>query len=327
MNIKFKKGTSILVTGSAGFIGFHVAKKLLEMGVRVIGIDNLNNYYDVNLKKDRNNILKKYKNYKFCKGDLANLNFIKKVLNSEKIDKVCHLAAQPGVRYSLINPQAYIQSNLIAFSHLIEEVRKHKIKDFIYASSSSVYGKNKKTPFSVEDNVDRPISLYAATKKSNELIAHAYHHLFGINCTGLRFFTVYGPYSRPDMSPIIFSKAISQNQVIKVFNYGKMKRDFTYIDDIVDGVLSALHHSYPYEIFNLGNNRPINLQYFIALLEKNIGQKAKKKLLPMQPGDILSTAADIKNSQKKLGFTPKTPIEEGIKKFTDWYKEYYKKNA
>ena len=324
MNIKFKKHTTILVTGSAGFIGFHVAKTLLEMGLRIIGLDNLNDYYDVKLKKDRNNILKKYKNYQFYKGDLQNLNFIKKIFNTNKIDKVCHLAAQPGVRYSLINPHLYIQSNIVGFTNLLEETKNHKIKDFIYASSSSVYGNNKKIPFSVKDNVNQPISLYAATKKSNELLAYTYHHLFGINCTGLRFFTVYGPYSRPDMSPIIFSKAITKNQTIKVFNYGKMKRDFTYIDDIVAGVVSALYHSYPYEIFNLGNNRPIELKYFISLLEKNIGRKAKKKMLAIQPGDMLTTAADIKNSQKKLGFKPKTPIEKGLKKFVDWYKEYYK---
>jgi len=324
MNKKFKKGTTILVTGSAGFIGFHVAKKLLDLNVNVIGLDNLNNYYDVQLKENRNKILKKYKNYKFYKGDLKDQKFIKKVLDENKINKVCHLAAQAGVRYSLKNPQAYIQSNLVGFANLIEEVRLHNIKDFIYASSSSVYGKNKKIPFSVEDNVDNPISLYAATKKSNELMAHTYHHLFGINCTGLRFFTVYGPYGRPDMATFLFTNAIYNNKAIEVFNYGKMKRDFTYIDDIVDGVISSLLNPVPYEIFNLGNNKPVELKYFIEIIEKNIGKTAKKKMMAMQPGDVVATYADIKSSRKKLGFNPQTSIEEGLKKFVAWYKKYYK---
>lgn len=324
MSIKFKKNTTILVTGSAGFIGFHVTKKLLDMGVRVIGLDNLNNYYDVKLKKDRNSILKKYKKYKFYQGDLKNLNFIKKIFNNHDINKICHLAAQAGVRYSLLNPHIYIQSNIVGFTNLIDEAKNHKVKDFIYASSSSIYGNNKKIPFSVKDNVDHPISLYAASKKSNELIAHTYHHLYGMNCTGLRFFTVYGPYGRPDMASFIFTKAILKNQPIKVFNFGKMKRDFTYIDDIVSGVIAALHHSYPYEIFNLGNNRPIELEHFIKLLEKNIGKKAKKEMLPIQAGDVPKTFADIKNSRRKLNFSPKTPVEKGLKKFIAWYKEYYK---
>lgn len=323
MDIKLKKGTTILVTGSAGFIGFSVAKKLLDMEIKVIGIDNLSDYYDVKLKKDRNKILKDYKNYQFYKGDLSDAKFVKQVFDHHHIDKVCHLAAQPGVRYSLINPQAYIKSNLVGFANLIEEIRQHKIKDFVYASSSSVYGKNEKIPFAVEDRVDHPISLYAATKKSNELIAHTYHHLYGLNCTGLRFFTVYGPYGRPDMSPILFADAISKNKPVKVFNYGKMKRDFTYIDDIVEGVVSALAHPYPYEIFNLGNNKPVELLYFIELMEKNLGKIAKKNMMTMQPGDVVATYADIKNSQAKLGFNPKTPIEEGIKKFLAWYKKYY----
>lgn len=328
MKTKLKKGSTILVTGSAGFIGFSVAKKLLDTGVKVIGIDNLNDYYDVKLKQDRNKILKKYKNYKFYKDDLSDTKFVKKVFANNtttklRIDKVCHLAAQPGVRYSLTNPKAYIQSNLVGFANIIEEVRQHKIKDFVYASSSSIYGKNEKIPFSVEDRVDCPISLYAATKKSNELIAHVYHHLYGINCTGLRLFTVYGPYGRPDMSPILFTKAIFNNEEIKVFNYGKMQRDFTYIDDIVEGVISALANPYPYKIFNLGNNKPVKLEYFIELLEKNIGKAAKKKPMPIQPGDVVNTYADIKQSQQKLGFNPQTSIEEGVKKFIAWYKEYY----
>ncbi|MFA6604417.1 MAG: NAD-dependent epimerase/dehydratase family protein [Patescibacteria group bacterium] len=327
MNIKFKKNTTILVTGSAGFIGFHVAKKLLEMGVRVVGLDSLSDYYDVNLKKDRNKILKKFNNYKFYKGNLTNLKFVKKVLATNKIDKVCHLAAQAGVRYSLTHPQTYIQSNIVGFANLIDEVKNHKIKDFIYASSSSVYGKNQKLPFSVDDNVDKPISLYAASKKADELIAHTYHHLYGLNCTGLRFFTVYGPYGRPDMALFLFTKAILANQTIKVFNHGQMKRDFTYIDDIVDGVLSALYHSYPYEIFNLGNNKSVKLQHFIELIEKNLAKKTTKKMMPMQAGDVSDTFADIKHSQAKLKFKPQTNIEDGIKKFITWYKDYYRPNG
>jgi len=323
MNINFPKDTTILVTGSAGFIGFHVAKKLLDIGVNVIGIDNLNDYYDVQLKKDRNKILKEFDNYKFYKGDLKDLDFVKKVLNENKIDKVCHLAAQAGVRHSLSHPHTYIQSNIVAFTNLIEEVKNHNIKDFVYASSSSVYGNNKKIPFSVDDNVDKPISLYAATKKANELIAHSYHHLYGVNCTGLRFFTVYGPYGRPDMAPILFAQAISNNDSIKVFNHGQMRRDFTYIDDIVDGVVSALYHSYPYEIFNLGNNKAIELNYFIELLEKKFNKKATKEMLDMQAGDVVETMADIDYSKQKLDFNPQTSIEEGIRKFVTWYKEYY----
>jgi len=324
MNMNFKKNTTILVTGSAGFIGFHVAKKLLDLNINVIGLDNLSNYYDVKLKEDRNSILKKYPNYKFYKGDLVNIDFVKKVLDENKIDKVCHLAAQAGVRYSLKHPEVYIQSNVVGFANLIEEVKNHKIKDFIYASSSSVYGNNEKIPFSVDDNVDHPISIYAATKKTNELIAHAYHHLYGLNCTGLRFFTAYGPYGRPDMALFLFTKDILNNKAIKVFNHGKMKRDFTYIDDIVNGVLSALHNSYSYEIFNLGNNKSIDLEYFIELIEKNLGKKAKKEMLELQAGDIANTFADIDYSKEKLDFDPQITIEDGIKKFIDWYKDYYK---
>ena len=320
----FEKNTSILVTGSAGFIGFHTALALLEKNISVIGVDNLNNYYDPKLKLDRNKILKKFDNYQFYKGDLKNLDFVKKIFDENpKINKVCHLAAQAGVRYSITNPHIYIQSNIVGFTNLIEEAKNHDIKDFIYASSSSVYGHNHKIPFSVKDNVDKPISLYAATKKTNELIAHSYHHLFGMNCTGLRFFTVYGPYGRPDMAPILFSEAITKNKTIKVFNHGRMKRDFTYIDDIVAGILSALYHSYPYEIFNLGNNQAIELNYFIKLLEKELGKSAKKQMLAMQAGDVLETSADIKYSKQKLNFKPQTSIEVGIKKFVTWYKEYY----
>lgn len=315
---------TILVTGSAGFIGFHTTKALLEQGAKVIGLDNLNNYYDPSLKEARNEILKKYENYKFYKGDLENLEFIKKIFTDNHIDKICHLAAQAGVRYSITNPHTYIQSNIVGFTNLIEEAKNHDVKDFIYASSSSVYGKNKKIPFSTEDAVDMPISLYAASKKANELIAHSYHHLFGMNCTGLRFFTVYGPYGRPDMALFLFTKAILEDSAIKVFNHGKMKRDFTYIDDIVSGILMSLEKSYPYEIFNLGNNRSVELNYFIETIEKNLGKVAKKEMLDMQSGDVAETFADIEKSKTKLNFEPQTSIEEGIKKFLDWYREYYK---
>lgn len=318
------KNKTILVTGSAGFIGFHTTKKLLENNNTIIGIDNLNNYYDPKLKLDRNIILKKYKNYIFYKGDICDLNFIKKIFAKHKIDKVCHLAAQAGVRYSLENPHAYIQANLVGFTNLLETTKNNQIKDFIYASSSSVYGNNKKTPFSIQDPVDRPISLYAATKKANELIAYTYHHLYNMNCTGLRFFTVYGPYGRPDMALFSFTKNILANKTIKIFNYGKMERDFTYVDDIVTGIISALEKSLAYETFNLGNHKPIQLNYFIETIEKNLNKKAKKKLTAIQAGDVPKTFADIKETKKKLNWQAKTTIEEGIKKFIDWYKEYYK---
>lgn len=313
----------ILVTGSAGFIGFHVGRYLLKQKANIIGIDNFNNYYDVSLKEARNKILEEFDNFKLYRGDLKDLNFVKKVFQENKIDKVCHLAAQAGVRYSLTHPHAYIQSNLVGFTNLIDETKNAGIKTFVYASSSSVYGGNKKIPFSVEDNVSHPISLYAATKKANELIAYTYHHLYGLNCTGLRYFTVYGPWGRPDMAYFKFTKAILENKPIEVYNYGGMKRDFTYIDDIVKGTINALEKSYSYEIFNLGNNKPVRLEYFIECIEKELGKKAKKKYLPLQPGDMLETYADIERSTKMLDYYPKTSVEEGIKKFINWYKSYY----
>lgn len=314
---------NILVTGSAGFIGFHTAKKLLESGHIVIGLDNFNDYYDPQLKEDRNKILEENNHYKLYRGDLADLGFIQKIFKENKIDKICHLAAQAGVRYSLTHPHVYIQSNLVGFTNLIDEAKNHNIKDFIYASSSSVYGGNTKIPFAVTDPVDTPLSLYAATKKADELIAHTYHSLYKINCTGCRFFTVYGPWGRPDMAAWLFADAIRQDKPIDVFNFGKMKRDFTYIDDIVSGILSALDKSYAFEIFNLGNNKPIELNYFIELIEKELGKKAVKNLLPLQAGDVPSTWSDIKHTQKKLDFKPQTNIEVGIKNFINWYKKYY----
>lgn len=314
---------TILVTGSAGFIGFHLSRRLLDLGHQVIGLDNFNDYYDPSLKEARNKILEESAGYKIYRGDLADLSLIKKIFSENKIDKICHLAAQAGVRYSLTNPHVYIQSNLVGFVNLLEEAKNACIKDFIYASSSSVYGKNEKFPSSIKDNVDHPISLYAATKKSNELIAHAYHHLFGINCIGLRFFTVYGPYGRPDMALFIFADAISKNKKIQVFNHGKSKKDFTYIDDIVSGILACFDKNFSYEVFNLGNNKPTDLEYFITLIENNLGKKAEREYLPMQAGDVAMSYADIDYSKEKLGFEPKTSIEEGIKKTIGWYKNYY----
>jgi UDP-glucuronate 4-epimerase len=312
-----------LVTGSAGFIGFHLSKALLERGDEVVGLDNFNDYYDVSLKEARNKILEAFSGYKLYRGNLENLEFVKSIFEKNKIDKVCNLAAQAGVRYSLVNPHAYVQSNLVGFVNLIDEARKAGIKYFVYASSSSVYGTNEKIPFSVDDSVDRPISLYAATKKANELIAYTYHHLYGMSCTGLRYFTVYGPWGRPDMSPFIFTRAILSGEAIKVFNFGKCQRDFTYIDDIVEGTMAALDKPFPYEIFNLGNHHPVELEYFIACIEAELGIGAIKDYLPLQPGDVERTYADIGHTQKLLGFEPKTSIEAGVKKFIGWYMEYY----
>lgn len=313
----------ILVTGAAGFIGYHVSKALLERGDEVVGFDNLNDYYDPALKEERLRLLSDSDRFTFIRADLSDLNAVHRLFEEHKIDKICHLAAQAGVRYSLTHPHAYVQSNLVGFVNLIEEAKRAGVKDFIYASSSSVYGKNKKVPFSVEDNVDHPISLYAASKKSNELIAHVYHHLYGMNCTGLRFFTVYGPYGRPDMALFLFTKAILEGKPINVFNHGKMKRDFTYIDDIVDGVIASLDKAYPYEIFNLGNNNTVELEYFISCIEKELGKKAQREDLPMQPGDVVATYAEIDAAHEKLGFEPRVTIEQGVKQFIDWYKAYY----
>lgn len=314
---------TILVTGSAGFIGFHTAKKLLEAGNIVIGADNFNDYYDPSLKEARNAILEAFEGYKLYRGDLSDENLVEQIFTDNKIDQICHLAAQAGVRYSLENPRVYIKSNINAFLNILEAARNYNIKDLVYASSSSVYGNNQKVPFSVSDSVDNPISLYAATKKADELMAHTYSHLFNINTTGLRFFTVIGPYGRPDMAPILFASAISKGEEIKVFNFGKMKRDFTYIDDIVDGILLALEKTNGYQIFNLGNNKPVELEYFISCIEKEIGKSAKKKYTELQPGDVLETFADIEHTKKVLDWEPKTSTEEAIKAFIGWYKEYY----
>jgi len=312
-----------LVTGAAGFIGFHLSKKLLEMGERVVGVDNLNSYYDVNLKKARLELLKSDNNFKFYREDIQDLNALKDIFEQHKIEIICNLAAQAGVRHSLKDPFSYQKSNLEGFLNLLELARKNKIGNFVYASSSSVYGNNKKTPFSIDDRVDTPISLYAATKKANELIAHSYSHLYQIPCTGLRYFTVYGPWGRPDMALFLFADAILRKVPINVYNYGRMKRDFTYIDDIVEGTIAAIKRPVPYDIFNLGNSDSIHLLDFIRILEEELGQKAEKNMMPMQPGDVAETMADIKKSKKLLGFSPKTPVREGIRKFVAWYRQYY----
>ena len=314
---------SILVTGAAGFIGFHLSRKLLERGNQVIGVDNLNPYYDVTLKKARLERLKPLNGFFFYKEDIQNLSGLKEIFQKHSIDRVCNLAAQAGVRYSLKDPFSYQKSNLEGFLNLLELAREYEISNFVYASSSSVYGDNPKIPFSVDDRVDSPVSLYGATKKANELMAHAYSHLFGIPCTGLRFFTVYGPWGRPDMALFLFTDAILNDRPINVYNYGRMKRDFTYVDDVVEGTMAALEKPFAYEVFNLGNSEPIELMDFIGIIEEELGREAQKNLMPLQPGDVLETSADIGKSKDMLGFSPKTPIREGIKKFLAWYREYY----
>jgi len=315
---------SILVTGSAGFIGFHLSKKLLEDGIEVIGYDSVNNYYDPTLKEARLKILQEFNNFTFYRKNLCDFDALEIVFKNHSIKKVCNLAAQAGVRYSLTNPFVYQKSNIEGFLNIIELSKRTKIENFVYASSSSVYGNNKKLPFSISDNVDHPISLYAASKKANELIAHTYSHLYKLPTTGLRFFTVYGPYGRPDMALFIFTKKILAGDSIEVYNHGNMKRDFTYIDDIVSGVISALNHSFDYEVFNLGNHHSENLMDFIGLIEENLAKKAEINFLPIQPGDVPETFADIDHAREKLGFEPTTTIEVGIKRFVDWYKNYYK---
>lgn len=328
---------NILVTGAAGFIGFHVCQKLLDSGYQVIGVDNLSDYYDVNLKLARLTIINKNPLFKFIKLDLADRQQTADLFNTYKPEKIVHLAAQAGVRYSVQNPYAYLDSNLVGFLNILEGCRHNQIKHLVFASSSSVYGANTKMPFSIHDNVDHPLSLYAATKKANELMAHAYSNLYQLPVTGLRFFTVYGPWGRPDMALFLFTKAILEGRPIDVFNNGKMERDFTYIDDIVDGIDRILNKipepnpnwstnnsdpgtSFaPYRIYNIGNNQPVQLDRFIQILEQALGIKAKKNLLPMQLGDVPITYADISDIQRDIGFTPKTDIEIGIPRFVQWY--------
>lgn len=352
----------ILVTGTAGFIGYHLAKKLLERGDEVVGLDNINDYYDQNVKygrlqksgilnnlKDGKNIpngeliaSKVYENYKFIKLNLEDKNALMELFKEQKFDAVCNLAAQAGVRYSLENPDVYMQSNIIGFMNILEACRHHGVKNLSYASSSSVYGLNEELPFSTNHNVDHPISLYAASKKSNELMAHTYSHLFGINTTGLRFFTVYGPWGRPDMALFLFTKAALEEKKIDVFNNGKMLRDFTYIDDIVEGVMRVIDNpakadkswngktgqastsSAPYKIYNIGNNNPIKLMDFITAIENRLGKKIEKNMMPIQAGDVPATYADVNDLVEDLNYKPSTSIQEGIDKFIDWYLEFFK---
>jgi UDP-glucuronate 4-epimerase len=313
----------ILVTGAAGFIGFHLTKSLLDDGFDVIGLDNLNDYYSVDLKNARLKEIDKYKNFTFKEIDISNREKLKECFSSFKINKVVNLAAQPGVRYSIENPYAYMDSNLIGFLNIIECCRHNNIEGFIYASSSSVYGGNTKIPFSETDQTDSPVSLYAATKNANELIAKTYSHLYNLNTTGLRFFTVYGPWGRPDMAYYSFTDKIVKNKPISVFNHGKMKRDFTYIDDIIFGLRSAINMNYKCEIFNLGNNKSENLMDFIHLLEHHLNIKAKIRFKDMQLGDIKETYADISKSIDMLKYSPKSNINDGIENFISWYKNYH----
>ncbi len=322
MNKKNKE--KICITGCAGFIGMHLCEKLISLGYEVIGLDNLNDYYDVNLKLRRLSRLKNKPSFNFVKIDITNLKALKDVFKKYKPEKVVNLAAQAGVRYSLINPHLYIQSNIVGFTNILECCRDYNIEGLIYASSSSVYGGNKKIPFSESDNVDCPISIYAASKKSNELMANSYNHLFRLRSTGLRFFTVYGPWGRPDMAMYIFAKKIMNNDPIKVFNQGQMKRDFTYIDDIINGIISSIKNNYDCEVFNLGNNKSVNLMDVVSFIEKKIGKKAIVEFEPIQPGDVEKTFADIDKAKRKLGYNPNTNVEEGIGNFIDWYLEYLK---
>ncbi len=332
----FKKydGTKkILVTGAAGFIGFHLSKRILDEGGEVIGFDNLNDYYEVSLKESRLEILSKYDKFTFIKGNLADRDAVWNIFDTYCPDIIVNLAAQAGVRYSIDNPDSYIESNIIGFYNILEACRHHKIEHLIYASSSSVYGNQQKTPFSTDDNVDHPISLYAATKKSNELMAFTYSHLYKFPTTGLRFFTVYGPYGRPDMAYFSFTKKIMKGETIKIFNNGDMYRDFTYVDDIVQGIMNMLlNPPKPDEngdcakVYNIGNNNPEKLMYFIETLEKAIGKVAEKEYLPMQPGDVYQTYADVTELQKDFDFKPSTSIEDGLNRFAKWYFEYYGEN-
>lgn len=330
----------VLLTGVAGFIGMHVAELLLERGDEVIGIDNLNDYYDPNLKMARLERLKRFSNFKFVKGNIADRVTIEELFATEKPSRVLNLAAQAGVRYSLKNPHAYIQTNLVGFGNILEGCRHHGVEHLVYASSSSVYGANTNMPFSVHDNVDHPVSLYAASKKANELMAHSYSHLYGLPTTGLRYFTVYGPWGRPDMSPWLFTSAILENRPIDVFNMGNMQRDFTYIDDIAEGTVRVLdriaspdpHYdndrpnpssSYaPFKVYNIGNHEPVELLTFIKTIEDSLGKKAQKNFLPMQNGDVIATHADVEALKRDVGFTPSMRLADGIKLWANWYTSY-----
>ena len=332
---------NVLVTGAGGFIGYHLSKWLLADGIKVTGFDNLNPYYDVSLKEYRLSLLKDYDSFSFVKTSLEDRNAVERLFDNESFDVVVHLAAQAGVRYSIDKPHVYSSSNVVGFLNILEGCRSSEVEHLVFASSSSVYGANRAMPFSVHHNVDHPLSLYAATKKSNELMAHVYASLYKIPVTGLRFFTVYGPWGRPDMAYYKFTKAIFEDAVIEVYNEGDMKRDFTYIDDIIDGIVRVMKKTpeadtswsavnpdpgtsqAPYRIYNIGNNRPVALLDFIQILEKEIGKPAKKKMLPMQPGDVLETYADITDIRRDVGYNPATEIQDGLKRFVGWYRDYY----
>ncbi|MGD2185349.1 MAG: NAD-dependent epimerase [Desulfobacterales bacterium] len=338
MELKYQK---VLVTGVAGFIGFHLAKRLLKDGYQVMGIDNLNPYYDVTLKEARLKKLQNEPHFSFFKFDLSDREQLGEIFNGKGFDVVVNMAAQAGVRYSIENPYAYVDANLVGFVNLLEYCRHQHVKHLVFASSSSVYGANTKMPFAVHHNVDHPVSLYAATKKANELMAHTYSHLYQLPCTGLRFFTVYGPWGRPDMALFLFTRAILEDEPIKVFNHGKMQRDFTYIDDIIEGVIRVMGRlpeansawngdapdpgssSAPYKVYNIGNNHPVELIKFIEVIESVLGKKAQKELLDMQPGDVAATYADVDDLMADVGFKPATPIETGIERFVEWFKDFY----
>lgn len=339
------KAERVLVTGAAGFIGYHLSLRLLKEGLYVTGIDNMNPYYDVGLKESRLAQLLPYGNFSFVRTDIVEKEDLERLFKNRRFDVVVNLAAQAGVRYSLKNPRAYIDSNIVGFTNILEGCRHNGVKHLVFASSSSVYGANTKMPFSVHDNVDHPVSLYAATKKANELMAHSYSHLFGLPCTGLRFFTVYGPWGRPDMALFLFTDAILEGRPIKVFNHGKMTRDFTYIDDIIEGVVRIMKKvpepdpkwngnnpdpgtSYAkYRIYNIGNNSPVELIKFIEAIEDTLGKKAEKEFLDLQPGDVVSTYADVDDLMRDTEFKPCTSLETGIKQFVEWYLGYYGKKA
>ena len=332
----------VLVTGAAGFIGYHLSLRLLQDGCNVHGIDSLNDYYDVQLKLDRLSQLNGQARFHFEKVDLTDRAALVSIFKKQAFDFVVHLAAQAGVRYSLVNPHSYVDCNVVGFVNVLEACRHHQIKHLVYASSSSVYGANRKMPFSTKDRVDHPVSLYAATKKANELMAHTYSHLYSLPATGLRFFTVYGPWGRPDMATFLFTKAILNERPIDVFNHGQMRRDFTYVDDIVNGIVCVVDRipqsdsgwsveegvpsrsSAPYCVYNIGNHKPIELTYFIEVLEKCLGREARKNLLPIQPGDVPETYADIEDLTLDVGFQPSTSIEVGLQKFVEWYRAYYR---
>lgn len=332
----------ILVTGAAGFIGFHLTIHLLKRGDEVVGVDNLNDYYEVQLKRDRLQIVQNHQNFTFVQADISDRAAMDRLFSEYHFDRVINLAAQAGVRYSIENPHAYIDANIVGFMNILEACRHNKIEHLVYASSSSVYGSNTLMPFSIHHNIDHPVSLYAATKKANELMAHTYSHLYGLPTTGLRFFTVYGPWGRPDMALFLFTRAILEGKPIKVFNNGQMRRDFTYIDDIVEGIvrvcdrIATPNDSWdsdkpdpatsraPYRVYNIGNNKPVELLKFIEIIEHKIGKKSIMEMMPMQPGDVPATYADVDDLMRDTGFAPATPLESGISRFIDWYRDYYK---